>query len=137
SELPLFDRPIWPSPGLKGEAKRPQVFFTAPTSAGSTWLNHANYFHQILLRFHGGQPYRSPRLSPTENFLSIRVTLPCESLTDTLNMARSSRRMGVASFSSQTPCAAGLNLPAWFSPGFAPSIGKSARTSNDFMSRPV
>ena len=53
----------------------------------------------------------------TENRRSIRVMLPCLSLTDTTTVPRFSAVTGWASFSSQTPGAFGRNEGARFSPG--------------------
>src|SRR5262249_19119216 len=80
---------------------------------------------------------KSSHLLLTEKVRSIRVALPCRSLTETVKPPFGSSVMGVASFSSQTPCDVGRNFGARLVPAGTPSTGKSAVTVKLSASKPL
>ena len=71
-----------------------------------------------------------------EKLRSIRVTFPCRSLIETATFP-AAVLIGSVSASSHTPGEVALNFAARFCPAATPATGKSAVTSNDFMSSPV
>src|SRR5215510_12067889 len=73
----------------------------------------------------------------TENTRSRRDSLPCLSLTETVNLAFVKAVMGLSRTSSHTPCAFSWNFEARLLPAAILSTGKSATTRKLCMSSPV
>ena len=72
---------------------------------------------------------RSSITGPDRNRpFNAQVTFPCRSLTATVSVPRSRRRIGAARRSSWMPGDVGWKRGARLSPGWVPSIGKSAVT---------
>src|SRR5260370_33877050 len=78
------------------------------------------------LRGYHAERRRIPYL--IEKLRSTRVTLPCLSATEIVNLPRSSFVSGFASVHSQTPCDFAWNFDDKFSPGGTSSSVKSAVT---------